>query len=66
MHDHLEEQLRLFDPTTGTWLPTPQERAVQAEAGQQQAQLALAETETENQRLRQQIEELRRRPTNGA
>jgi Uma2 family endonuclease len=47
---HLErdgDQLRLWDPRTGLWLPTPQERTEQAEA--------------EVKRLRREIEQLRRR-----
>jgi Uma2 family endonuclease len=47
---HLErsgQQLRLFDPGTGQWLPTPEERAARAEA--------------ENERLRREVDELRRR-----
>jgi Uma2 family endonuclease len=51
---HLEgvgEDLRLFNPATGAWLPTPQERADQAEA--------------EVQRLQREIEELRRRLAEG-
>jgi Uma2 family endonuclease len=80
---HLEahgDQLRLFDPVTGEWLPTPEERAAQAEAARQAAEAekqqekaarqaaerALAESDAENQRLRQQLEELRNRLTNGA
>ena len=48
---HLERagtELRLFDPATGQRLPTTRERAEQAEA--------------EVQRLRRELEELRRRP----
>lgn len=47
---HLEQdrdQLRLWDPRTALWLPTPQERVEQAEAKVEQ--------------LRREIEELRRR-----
>jgi len=47
---HLERQgqhLRLYNPSTGQWLPTPEERIAQAEA--------------ENERLRRELEELRRR-----
>jgi Uma2 family endonuclease len=47
---HLERhgrELRLFDPEAGAWLPTPQERIEQAEA--------------ENDRLRRELDELRRR-----
>src|SRR5262249_54845724 len=39
--------LRLYNPLSGEWLPTPLERAIQAEA--------------ENKRLRREVEELRRR-----
>lgn len=47
---HLERdgvELRLFDPATGRRLPTPRERAAEARA--------------ENERLRQEVEALRRR-----
>jgi Uma2 family endonuclease len=50
---HLErngDQLRLYDPATGKWLPTPAE----VEEARQQA-------EAEVERLRREIEELRRR-----
>jgi Uma2 family endonuclease len=69
---HLERSgndLRLFDPATGTWLPTPQERADQAEQRAAQAERA-AETaaqraeqaEAEKEQLRRELEALRRRP----
>jgi Uma2 family endonuclease len=54
---HLEgdgEMLRLWDPRTGKWLPTPAERL------EQEAQ-ARAESEAESERLRRENEELRRR-----
>jgi Uma2 family endonuclease len=53
---HLEGNgrvLRLYNPLTGVWLPTPLERAIQAEA-------ALQTIEAEVKRLRREIEELRR------
>jgi Uma2 family endonuclease len=58
---HLEQHgsdLRLFDPATGQWLPTPLERIAQAELARQQA-------EAENERLRRELEELRRRLPKG-
>jgi Uma2 family endonuclease len=45
---HLERhggQLRLYDPKTGKWLPTPTERAANAEAAQAEAEAAQAEAE---------------------
>jgi Uma2 family endonuclease len=47
---HLErngKELRLYDPAAGQWLPTPEERLTRAES--------------ENARLRQELEEFRRR-----
>ena len=75
---HLErsgEELRLFNPETGQWLPTPAEQVVlerqarqQAEADRdlekqvrQQAEAARRRAEEENERLRRELEELRRR-----
>jgi Uma2 family endonuclease len=57
---HLErdgDQLRLFDPATGQWLPTPQETAIQAEARRQAEHV-------ENERLRREVEGLRRQLAN--
>jgi Uma2 family endonuclease len=54
---HLERhgrELRLHDPVAGQWLPTPLERAIQAEAAQQRI-------EAENEQLRREVAELRRR-----
>ncbi len=53
---HLErdgKSLRLFDPRTGQRLPTPSEAIAQAEAARRQA-------EVENERLRREVEALRR------
>jgi len=58
---HLERsgsELRLFDPTSKKWLPTLRERIVQAEKAQQVV-------EQENARLKKQLDDLRRRLTNG-
>jgi Uma2 family endonuclease len=52
---HLERdgsQLRLFDPTTGHWLPTPEE-----EVGEEKAARLRAEAEV--QRLRRELDSLR-------
>jgi Uma2 family endonuclease len=74
---HLERhggQLRLYDPRAGQWLPTPSERAANAEAARATAQAALvaveseleaestarARAEAEADRLRREVEELRR------
>jgi Uma2 family endonuclease len=53
---HLERDgrnLRLYDPATGGWLPTPEERLIQTEQ-------RLGQVEAENERLRREMEELRR------
>jgi Uma2 family endonuclease len=50
--------LRLYSPTLGRWLPTPAERITEAEA---RARIAEAETE----RLRREIEEMRRQARSG-
>jgi Uma2 family endonuclease len=54
---HLEQDgnaLRLWDPATGQWLPTPDRRAEQAEQRAEQA-------EQEVERLRRELDELRRK-----
>jgi Uma2 family endonuclease len=54
---HLEaagRELRLYDPSTRQWLPTPQESLAES-------QRRLAQVESENERLRREIEALRRR-----
>jgi Uma2 family endonuclease len=59
---HLEGNgrvLRLYNPLSGEWLPTPLERANQAEAAQQAA-------EAEVDRLRREVEGLRRRLARGS
>src|SRR5262249_50901125 len=46
---HLERvgnELRLYDPAAGKWLPTPAERTDQAEAARQQAEAARQQAET--------------------
>jgi Uma2 family endonuclease len=75
---HLERdgtQLRLFDPQSGRWLPTPGEQtaAAQAQAAAAQAQAAAAQAqaaaeararkqaEADADRMRQEIESLKRR-----
>lgn len=53
---HLErdgEDLRLYNPATGDWLPTLSEVIAQSEEARQQAEI-------ENERLRREVEELRR------
>ncbi len=71
---HLERrgrELRLYDPDTGRWLPTPLEMAVEAEAAhqraetaRQQAEMARQQAEDENERLRRELAALRRRLPN--
>jgi Uma2 family endonuclease len=64
---HLESDglnLRLYNPATKQWLPTPPEEheaRQQAEAARRQAEAAHQRTEAENERLRRELEELRRR-----
>jgi Uma2 family endonuclease len=53
---HLErngEDLRLYDPNTKVWVPSPREKVAQAQA-------KLVQAEAENARLRQELEALRR------
>jgi Uma2 family endonuclease len=57
-HDKL---LRLYNPATGLWLPTPQEVAEQAEAARQQEAQARQQADAEVARLRREVAELRRR-----
>jgi Uma2 family endonuclease len=67
---HLEADgdfLRLYDPASGRWLPTPQEQVNEAQAQRDQAQVerdrerqARQRAEAEVERLRRQVEELRR------
>jgi len=71
---HLERngrELRLHNPETGQWLPTPLEMAVEAEAARQEADAARQEAdaarqfaEAENERLRRELAALRRRLPN--
>jgi Uma2 family endonuclease len=74
---HLEaagQALRLYDPATEAWLPTPAERAEQAESAREEAEVARERAETaqraeraareraeaEVERLREELEALRR------
>jgi Uma2 family endonuclease len=60
---HLErdgKNLRLYDPATGQWLPTPGEEVAQAKQARQQAEQVAQRTEAENEQLRREVEELRR------
>lgn len=64
---HLERHgrdLRLHDPATGQWLPTPLEIAAAAETARQQAEAGRQQAEAENERLRREIAALRRRLPN--
>jgi Uma2 family endonuclease len=61
---HLERhgtELRFYDPATGRWLLTPRERAAEAEAALLREAEARQRAETENERLRRQLEALKRR-----
>jgi Uma2 family endonuclease len=60
---HLErdgEELRLYDPAAQGWLLTPQELVTQAEAAREHTAVALRQVEAENERLRRELEALRR------
>jgi hypothetical protein len=67
---HLEasgQVVRLYNPTAGSWLPTPEEVRQQAEEALEhteqaleQSEQALQQAETENARLRQELDALRR------
>jgi Uma2 family endonuclease len=69
---HLERQgsvLRLYNPATGQWMLTPDEKVAQETAARQQAEQSLQlseearrQAEAEIERLRREIEELRRGP----
>jgi Uma2 family endonuclease len=55
---HLEaagEELRLFDPATGQWLATPEERATGAEAERDRERAARQKAEAELARIRREI-----------
>jgi Uma2 family endonuclease len=61
---HLERSgtaLRLYDPATGRWLPTPGERAVRADERAARAETERDEAIAELERLRRELEALRRR-----
>lgn len=68
---HLEQKgskLRLYDPATGVYLPTPQEvieqgkaAGQQAEAARRQAEAARRKAEAESEMLRRELEALRGR-----
>lgn len=67
---HLEREdwlLRVYDPATGKWLPTPDERAEQAEAALrlkeaevQQAQALASQAEAARRQLEEALEQLQR------
>ncbi|HTU91993.1 MAG TPA: Uma2 family endonuclease [Gemmataceae bacterium] len=60
---HLERHrsdLRLYDPTTEQWLPTPQERIAQGADELERLRQQVAQDKVEIEHLRRQVEELRR------
>jgi len=60
---HLErngQELRLYDPRTGVWLTTPAEARAKAEADRVEAAEACARAEAEVERLRRELDSLRR------
>jgi Uma2 family endonuclease len=65
-------QLRLYDPTLDRWLPTPQEKVIEAEARSREAEARSREevaarraAETELEQLRREVEALRRNAKGG-
>src|SRR6185369_5193736 len=50
------DRLHFYDPSTGGWLPTPDEARWQAEAARQQAERAQQQAEAEIERLRRELE----------
>ncbi len=70
---HLERDgfvLRLYDPMTGQWLATPEERATEAEERATEAEERATQAEeerlqerAENERLHRELERLRRKPS---
>jgi Uma2 family endonuclease len=63
-----ETELRLYDPSTGRWLPTPAEQLEQVETARQREQKARQreqkarqQAEAENERLRRELDALRQR-----
>jgi Uma2 family endonuclease len=60
---HLErngQELRFYDPQSGVWLPTPAEVRTRAEADRAEAAEARTKAEAEVERLRRELESLRR------
>jgi Uma2 family endonuclease len=66
---HLERhggELRLYEPVTGRWLLTPEERVAEERAAREQEEAARRQAEAELERVRGELEGLRRRlPPNG-
>jgi len=65
---HLERdgnQLRLYDPSTPQWLPTPKEAQQRAEQAQQRAEAEIERLRRENEELRRRMSE-EKRPGTGA
>jgi Uma2 family endonuclease len=63
--DRSGRRLRLYNPQTRLWLPTPRERAEQAAEQTRQATAALTQAQAEIERLQQQLAQLRGQPGNG-
>lgn len=58
-------QLRLVNPATGERLPTRAEAWARAEAGRDEAEVARLEAELENERLRRELDALKRKLQGG-
>jgi Uma2 family endonuclease len=59
---HLErdgDELRLWNPNTGKWIPTPDEARAQAEAARKQEERARIRAEAEIERLTKELDSLR-------
>lgn len=63
--DRSGKRLRLYNPETRLWLPTPRERAEQAADQAREATSALEQAQAEIERLQQQLQQLRGRSGNG-
>lgn len=62
---HLEavgEELRLWNPVTKAYLPTPEEKMAELDAARQKADTARLKAEAENEQLRREIEALKQQP----
>jgi hypothetical protein len=59
------EELRLYSPALGRWLPTPEEKVIEAEAKSREDEAALRAVQAELERLRREVEALRQNAKGG-